>query len=233
MFWTTRAKAKTTQESKGAVDVGGRAAVTAGKNMDGFIDLVTAVVVANGLPEESVFSSRRPSGLSRHTVLPVYYRPVKDWDLLVIHDSRLVAAFEFKSQVGPSFGNNFNNRCEEAIGMGEDLRVALREGLLGSPIRPYVGYLMLLELAEKSSRPVTNRSKHFTPDSVFEQASYAARYDVFCKRLMAEQLYDAATLLLSDSNQGVNEGQYSEMSYPTGLRHMVTGLAGRIAAVAV
>lgn len=23
-------------------------------------------------------------------------------------------AIEFKSQVGPSFGNNFNNRCEEA-----------------------------------------------------------------------------------------------------------------------
>ena len=27
---------------------------------------------------------------------------------------RLVAALEFKSQVGPSFGNNFNNRTEEA-----------------------------------------------------------------------------------------------------------------------
>jgi hypothetical protein len=46
--------------------------------------------------------------------LPGYFRPTKLWDVLVIHDKRLLAAIELKSQVGPSFGNNFNNRTEEA-----------------------------------------------------------------------------------------------------------------------
>jgi hypothetical protein len=35
---------------------------------------------------------------------------------LVIRDGQLLVALEAKSQVGPSFGNNFNNRTEEAIG---------------------------------------------------------------------------------------------------------------------
>lgn len=46
----------------------------------------------------------------------VYFRPNKKWDLLVVDNNELVIAIEFKSQVGPSFGNNFNNRTEEAMG---------------------------------------------------------------------------------------------------------------------
>ncbi len=42
--------------------------------------------------------------------LPGYYRAEKKWDLIVVSDGQLVSAMEFKSQVGPSFGNNFNNR---------------------------------------------------------------------------------------------------------------------------
>ena len=34
-----------------------------------------------------------------------------------------------KSHVGPSFGNNFNNRTEEAIGTSHDLFTAYREGV--------------------------------------------------------------------------------------------------------
>jgi len=41
--------------------------------------------------------------------------------MLVINEGRLIAALEFKSHVGPSFGNNFNNRAEEAIGTAHDL----------------------------------------------------------------------------------------------------------------
>lgn len=65
----------------------------------------------------------------------------------------LAAAIEFKSQVGPSFGNNFNNRVSEALGNAEDLWTAYREGRFGD-IRPWIGYLFLLEDAPKSSNPV-------------------------------------------------------------------------------
>ena len=45
-------------------------------------------------------------------------------------DGQLVTAIEFKSQVGPSFGNNFNNRVEEAIGNAADIWIALSRGAL-------------------------------------------------------------------------------------------------------
>lgn len=225
-FWRTRGKARAKQAT--GVDVGERSAVTAGKNMDGFIDLVKAVVLENGLAEEVVFSARGQSAKQRHTTLPGYYRPVKDWDFLVVHRGVLVAVLEFKSHVGPSFGNTFNNRCEEALGMGEDLRVAFREGQLGSPPRPFVGYLMLLEDAEASQRPVSNKSDHFSLDPVFDDASYAARYDILCRRLMGEGLYDAAALLLSSAEQGP-DGVYREVSKETGLRRFISGLAARVA----
>jgi hypothetical protein len=58
-------------------------------------------------------------------------------DLLIVNERRLVAALELKSQVGPSFGNNFNNRTEEAIGTAVDLWTALREGAFGEAPRPF------------------------------------------------------------------------------------------------
>ena len=48
-------------------------------------------------------------------------------------------AVEFKSQVGPSFGNNFNNRTEEAIGNAEDIWTAYREGRFGRHRAPLLG----------------------------------------------------------------------------------------------
>ena len=77
--------------------------------------------------------------------LPGYFRPTKLWDLLIINHGHLVAALELKSQVGPSFGNNFNNRTEEALGTAVDLWTAYREGAFGESARPYVGWLMLVE----------------------------------------------------------------------------------------
>ena len=89
--------------------------------------------------------------------LPGYFRPTKLWDLLVINEGRLIAALEFKSQVGPSFGNNFNNRTEEAIGTAHDLWTAYREGAFGKQPRPFVGWMMMVEDAPES-RQARHRS---------------------------------------------------------------------------
>ena len=59
--------------------------------------------------------------------------------MVVIYKGDLIAAVELKSHVGPSFGNNFNNRTEEAIGTGHDLWTAFREGAFGHQPRPFVG----------------------------------------------------------------------------------------------
>ena len=89
---------------------------------------------------------------------PGWYRPEKKWDLLVVADGQLLAGIEFKSQVG-SFGNNYNNRTEEAIGSATDIWAAYREGAFKPSARPWLGYMMLLEEAPGSMRPVRARQE--------------------------------------------------------------------------
>ncbi len=123
--------------------------------MDGFANLVIDIVKANGLPHAEIHQKRAV------LTLPGYFRPTKLWDLLVMNEGHLVAALEFKSHVGPSFGNNFNNRTEEAIGTSHDLWTAYREGAFGKQARPFVGWLMVVEDAPKSRSPVNRSSTPF------------------------------------------------------------------------
>jgi hypothetical protein len=141
-----------------------------------------------------------------------------------------VAAIEFKSQVG-SFGNNFNNRTEEAIGTAHDFSVAYREGAFGEQIRPFVGWFMLLEDTEGSRSPVKDNSPHFPPFLDFNQTSYSQRYDILCKKMVQEQLYSSACLLLSSST-AIKTGKYECLSDLTSLKTFVTSFAGHIASVA-
>jgi hypothetical protein len=48
-FWGNRAAARQKQIEAGKQDQGNRAAVTAGKNMDGFVAMLIDLVAANGL----------------------------------------------------------------------------------------------------------------------------------------------------------------------------------------
>jgi len=109
-FWGNRDLARQKQVESGKADQGERAGVTAGKNMDGFLALVKDLVILNGLEHADIHLSRSV------LTLPGYFRPTKLWDMLVVNEGRLIAALELKSQVGPSFGNNCNNRAEEALG---------------------------------------------------------------------------------------------------------------------
>jgi hypothetical protein len=224
-FWTSRKKAVKKQKAGGKKDQGERSAVTAGNNMNGFIELVVDIVHANGLTNADIMLKRRV------LTLPGFFRPTKLWDLLVINNGKLIAAVEFKSQVGPSFGNNANNRCEEALGTAVDLWTAYREEAFGESRKPFVGYLMLLEDAAASRTPVTDMSPNFPVFLEFRGASYAERYNILCRKLMAEQLYTAATVILS-SRSSAKSGEFTEMSDLTGLKSFLTTLAGHIAAEA-
>ncbi len=224
-FWANREKARQKQIESGRTDQGERAGVTAGKNMDGFLALVVDLVRSNGLAHAHIHQQKAA------LTLPGFFRPTKLWDLLVINEGRLVAAVEFKSQVGPSFGNNFNNRTEEAIGTAQDLKTAYREGAFGDHPRPFVGWMMMVEDAPESSRPVTDRSPHFPIFKEFEKASYLQRYEVLCRRLVQEQLYSSATLLASPRS-AVSTGNFTCLSELTSLETFVTSFAGHVAAEA-
>lgn len=224
-FWGNREKARQKQIEAGKADQGERAGVTAGKNMDGFLALIIDIVKANGLKGAVIHEQRAV------LTLPGYFRPTKLWDVLVMHEKRLVAAVELKSQVGPSFGNNFNNRTEEAIGTAHDLWTAYREGAFGKHPRPFIGWMMMVEDAPESRRPVTDRSPNFPVFKEFQGASYLKRYDVLCQRLVQEQLYTSACILASP-RAAASDGAYAELSELTGLKTFVTTLAGHIAAEA-
>ena len=223
-FWGNREKARQKQIEAGKVDQGDRSGVTAGKNMDGFVALVIDLIEANGLLTAEIHRNRAV------VTLPGYFRPTKLWDLLVIHQGRLVAAIEMKSQVG-SFGNNFNNRTEEAIGTAHDLWTAYREGAFGKNSKPFVGWLMMVEDAPESRKPINDRSPHFPVLAEFKGASYLKRYDILCQRLVQEQLYTTASMLASPRT-AANSGEYKDISDLTSLKMFVTSFAGHVASEA-
>lgn len=242
-FWATRGSSKVKQSQGGTRD-----AVVGGQNMNGFVDLVREVAGHCGLPEESVHS-RTPQ-----LVLPGYFRATKNWDVLVIHKRRLLAVFEFKSQVG-SFGNNLNNRSEEVIGSAADLWVAhhhrafsddprgdglrvaeptayetpvslLNPDLISDPRPPFLGWLMLLEDCAASRTPVSVKEPHFKVFKEFRDASYAERYRILCERLVERQLYAAAALVLTT---GGNR-EHLALSDATSPHNLFREFAGRMLA---
>ena len=131
-YWLTRKTQREKQKRRGVSDAGLRSAVTGGAQMDGFINLFKNLIVGAGIDAKYVF---RRKALE----LPGFFRPTKEWDLLVVKDGHLLVAIEAKSQVGPSFGNNFNNRTEEAMGSALDLWTAFREGAFNGGIQPFLG----------------------------------------------------------------------------------------------
>jgi len=225
-FWGNRAAAVEKQRELGRSDQGERAGVTAGKNMDGFLALIQDVIRANGLTDAHMMIGRRV------LTLPGFFRPTKLWDLLVINRKRLVAALELKSQVGPSFGNNFNNRTEEALGTAVDLWTAYREGAFGKETpRPFAGWLMLVEDAPGSRASVRDTSPHFPLFPEFQGASYLDRYNILCRKLVQERLYTTGTVLATPRS-AVETGKYSDLSELTSLKTLITSFAGHIAAEA-
>jgi len=223
-FWNTRqTQAQKQGALSGSKDAGARSAVTGGAQMNGFINLVRDLLCENGLPKADVYCEK-------YIELPGWYRPEKKWDLLVVSDNQLIAGIEFKSQVG-SFGNNYNNRTEEAIGSATDIWAAYREGAFKPSARPWLGYLMLLEEAPKSITPVRSREPHFKVFPEFQAASYAKRYEILLTKLVRERLYDASCFLMSNSIDGP-KGLYREPAYELSFQNFISSLMAKAIATA-
>jgi len=188
--------------------------------MDGFITLFSDVIKEAGIPEDSILYKR---GLE----LPGFFRPTKEWDLLVIKDKVLIAAIEAKSQVGPSFGNNFNNRTEEAMGSALDLWTAYREGAYYANSQPFLGYFFMLEDCEASNRPVSVQEPHFKVFPEFMKASYMKRYEIFCRKLVLERHYTSAAFITSKNDNGLL-GEYTTPAEDLSLDRFVKVLAAHI-----
>ena len=163
--------------------------------------------------------------------LPGFFRPTKEWDLLVVKEGHLIAAIEAKSQVGPSLGNNFNNRTEEAMGSAIDLWTSYREGKFNGGIQPYLGYFFMLEDCDASNRPVKIKEPHFKVFPEFVGASYMKRYEIFCRKLVLERHYTSASFITSKRETGLS-GEYREPADDLSSINFVKSLVSHIGAFA-
>ena len=224
-FWKVRSRQHKRQGSgTGTKDAGNRAAVTGGKHADEFVQLIGAIVHDAGLRKVTIHTAEKT-----HRTLPGFFRPTKEWDLVVVSGSSLVAAAEVKSQVG-SFGNNFNNRVEEALGNATDFWTAYSKGIFKPSQKPWLGYLFMLEEDDKSLRPTRRISlSPFQVDEDFQLRSYAKRYELVCERLVRERLYDAACFFTSNAKNG-KQGIYAQPNVELSIRNFAISLHARAAA---
>ena len=223
-FWQTRRAQSDRQRASGRLDQGARSAVTGGAQMDRFNELVTTLICKAGIGRSNIFHKKALE-------LPGYFRPEKQWDLLVVKDDQLIVAIEAKSQVGPSFGNNFNNRTEEAIGSALDLWTAYREGAFNKTVKPWLGYIFLLEDCPKSNSPVRVREPHFEVFAEFKDASYCKRYEIFCRKLVRERHYSATCFITSTQASGI-KGIYKEPAEDLTFRILTKSLMAHVKAYA-
>jgi Restriction endonuclease XhoI len=204
-FWDARSRQAEEQIERGRIDAGTRGSVTGGAQMGALDVLITDILLGAGLDRLHV---KTRTALE----IPGYYRPEKQWDLLVVANNQLVLAIELKSQAG-SFGKNYNNRVEEAIGNSEDVWTAYREGRFGKNPPPFLGWMMLLEDCPAVHRPVRAMEPYFSVDPAFrssgQPASYAERYARFCERLVLERKYNSACIVTA------TQASPTEISYPS------------------
>ena len=219
-YWATRKAQQVKQRESGRADQGLRSAVTGGAQMNGFIQLFTDLITDSGLPLEAI---HRKKALE----LPGFFRPTKEWDLLVVKDGTLIAAIEAKSQVGPSFGNNFNNRTEEAMGSALDLWTAYREGAFLSSPQPFLGYFFMLENCPASNSAVRVKEPHFKVFPEFVGSSYLKRYELFCRKLVLERHYTSTAFIVSDRTKG-EAGDYDTPATDLSVEVFAKALAAHV-----
>jgi hypothetical protein len=121
-----------------------------------------------------------------------HFRPAKSWDIVCrTPDGTPRILVEFKSQVD-SYGNNENNRYEEALGSGLDARARFGAQLA-------LGFFLVFCEEEATMRKTRNRAEGLDP--VFADSSHVQRREVFGQRIVAFRLndmpfYDASAVLL-------------------------------------
>ncbi len=216
-FWTGRDLQAQRQIDLGKQDAGTRGSVTGGKHLEPLEQVVAGLFGPLRALGADVRSGSR-------VTLPGHFRRTKDWDLLVTYKGVLVAAVEFKSQVG-SIGNNFNNRTEEALGNAVDVWKGYEEGAFGK-VRPWLGFIFIIEHSDVSSRVSTRDSRaEFPTDPIFNRTSYVERYRILARRLVRERLYDATCVLETKNGEGILHEPDPEVS----VRNFAAAVAGRIA----
>jgi hypothetical protein len=222
-----------------------REGVRSGKTLDAFVSLFTWIVHNNGLPDAIVLTGRSAQ-------VPGFFRPTKSWDLLIMNHNTLIAAIELKS-IADSFGKNANNRNEEALGSGVDIKEAFAEDAFEGLTRLFTGYLILVEDCRETQSSVQIQMKQFRAMEDFmlkpemrqklyvrntkgefpqiEGVSYMKRFDILCRRLMQKNLYTAASVIKTPRS-AKTDGSFSSVTIETSIKAFLASLASHSETIA-
>ena len=216
-YW--RALAAQSSKQKAGMDHGRRSAVTGGKQMDGFCELVDWVLRENGLGEASIY-------VRSDLELPGFFRPTKEWDMLVVHEGRTVAAIEFTSQRMPPLASDTNTRIEETIGMAEGMWTAFRREANGrTRPRPWLGWVMFLEDRAVAKRPASQANTSIKASPDLSTDSCARWYEQILQKFAQERLYDAVALLTSPGKGG-RHGSLIQPAEDLTIKRLLASLLG-------
>lgn len=103
--------------------------------------------------------------------------------------------------------------------------MAVERGLFGT-LKPWFGFVMLVEKATGSTKPVrVPTNMPFPADPVFKGESYIGRYRIFFERMVAEGNYDAVALITAQAHSG----EYEEPSPALSLANLEAAIMARIA----
>jgi len=174
-----------------------------------------ADMVRCGYEAESVCSD------SGNVTLPGWFRPSKKWDITAFYGETLVAAIELKS-INSSFGNNANNRAEEALGSAVDVDYATKNHLLEpNSLPPSYGYVLVIRKTDESSQPRKGASLgRYEQDQAFDGASYIDRFVLLGKRLLRERIYQAVWVVVVDLENETVEEPDPQMTYDKFIAHL-------------
>lgn len=95
-YWGRKDEQLAAAQLAGSTAEGTSKAVRGGGHFNPVANLIARFFLDAGFPAESIHATGNMVGL------PGYYRPTKNWDLVVVHDGVLVAAVELKALGGPS-----------------------------------------------------------------------------------------------------------------------------------
>lgn len=216
-YWRTKDEQEAAARKIRSTAEGTAKTVRGGGQFNPLINLIARFFTDAGYPLEAV-------GVKKGQIaLPGFFRPNKQWDLVVVHREVLVAAIEMKALGAPSFGNNYNNRVEEAIGNSADIAWAYREGLTG-PEKPWLGYFFLMHDHPNSRSPVRIDGGPFPVEELWVGRSYQERYELGATRLLEDDFYNSICYVVSSpEDPGVREPVRS-----LDWQHFCAGIRSRI-----
>lgn len=161
----------------------GRETAVKGTSLDKLTDIIIKAIKCVN-PDLNVLKGKR-------AVVPGYYRPSKNWDIVVKQNDNIIVAIELKS-LTRCMGNNFNNRVEECLGSAIDIRDYMEEHHNNNMESPFLGYLLVMSDEEQGNKI---RKSNKDALDIFKNTSYLKRASIFCKRLAKKKYYNSAQLI--------------------------------------